>query len=82
MKTTLIVDDTVMRRLKERAARERTTISSLVEAALRSFLDRPTEPHTLEPLPTFRGGRALVDVSNREALHEAMEAAGAEEPDR
>jgi len=42
MKTTLNIDDTVMQRLREEAARRGTTMSALVEAALRSVLARPT----------------------------------------
>ena len=35
MKTTLLIDDQIMRRLKAQAAREGRTLSQLVEAALR-----------------------------------------------
>lgn len=35
MKTTLNIDDGVMARLKEEAARRRTTMSELVEAGIR-----------------------------------------------
>ena len=38
MKTTLIIDDGVMIRLREEAAREGKTLSELVEAALRNML--------------------------------------------
>jgi len=74
MKTTLVIDDGVMRRLKEEAVRRRTTISDLVEAALRALLDRrPGEGDSPPPLPAFDLGRAQVDVSDREALYQAME---------
>ena len=74
MKTTLIIGDGVMARLKQEAARRRTTISALVEAALRRFLqERPNRKH-LPELPSFDGGGALVDVSDRDALYHAMEA--------
>ena len=39
MKTTLVIDDQVMRRLKQEAARQKCTMSYLVEAALRLMLD-------------------------------------------
>ena len=39
MKTTLNIDDTVMRRLREEAARRGTTMSALVEAGIRRILD-------------------------------------------
>lgn len=74
MKTTLVIPDPLMRRLKREAARQRTTISALVERALRLLLDEEARA-TAEPppLPVFSGGRPHVDVANREALYEAME---------
>ncbi|MBN1944532.1 MAG: ribbon-helix-helix protein, CopG family [Bradymonadales bacterium] len=73
MKTTLNIDETVMRRVKEEAARSGTTMSEIVETALRRFLDRPEESVELPELPSFDGGGALVDVTDREALYHAME---------
>lgn len=73
MKTTLVIDDTVLKRLRREAARQGRTISELVEAALRQFLaPRPTR-EALPNLPTFDSGGAYVDVTDREALYEAME---------
>jgi hypothetical protein len=73
MKTTLIIDDQVMRRLKAEAARQGRTLSQLVEAALRLFLERrPAPPVPTAPLPMFQS-RALVDLADREALYRAME---------
>jgi plasmid stability protein len=73
MKTTLNIDEQVMVRLKAEAARQGRTMSEMVETALRRSLepDRPRPP--LRPLPTFRGGRELVDISNRDALYRLME---------
>ena len=74
MKTTLVIDDTIVRRVKERAAAESTTISEIVEAALRLLLDRAEPPRSsLPPLPSWDGGGAQVDISDREALYRAME---------
>jgi hypothetical protein len=74
MKTTLMIDDQVMTRLKEEAARRGRTISELVEAALRLLLQEPpTEGAELPSLPTFDGGRAYVDLADRDALYQAME---------
>jgi Ribbon-helix-helix protein, copG family len=74
MKTTLIIPDPLLRRLKREAARQRTTVSALVERALRLLLEEEEAPsRTLAPLPRFHGGRPRVDVANREALYEAME---------
>lgn len=74
MKTTLNIDDGVMRRLKQEAARRGTTMSALVEAALRRLLDEdPSQQPDLAPLPRFHGGRERVDVSDRDALYDRME---------
>ena len=76
MKTTLNIDDTVMRRLKEAAARRRTTMSALVEAGIRHILAEPTSvagTETLPPLPIWRSGGFRVDIANREALYRVLE---------
>ena len=72
MKTTLQIDDGVMRELKMRAAREGRTMSELVEAALRRLLDERPPDKDLPPLPVMKA-RELVDVSDRDALYRAME---------
>ena len=72
-KTTLTIDEGVMRDLKAEAARRGSTMSELVEAALRRLLEPdPYEPE-LPPLPTFDGGRELVDISDREALYRVFD---------
>lgn len=74
MKTTLLIDDTVFARLKSEAQARQTTISELVEAALRAFLARgKRSAAALPPLPAFSSGGALVDVADRDALFRAME---------
>ena len=73
MKTTLVIDDTIMARLREEAARENRTISEMVEAALRMLLDRRKAPEAPPPLPRWDSGGARVDVADREALYNAME---------
>ena len=77
MKTTLNIDDTVMRRLREEAARRRTTMSALVEAGLRRVLaDSDAEDEDaklLPPLPSWKSGGQRVDISNREELYGVME---------
>ena len=74
MKTTLNIDDTVMKRLKKEAASRGKTMSELVESALRLFLSRPPEKDS-EPrkLPSFQSGGARVDIADRDSLYEAME---------
>jgi hypothetical protein len=75
MKTTLNIDPGVMARLKAEAARRGTTMSALMEAALRQLLERRKPKGELPPLPVFHGGAELVDVADRTALEDAMEGA-------
>ncbi len=73
MKTTLNIDDGVMKRLRKEAARQGKTLSEMVEAALRRSLEKPREAAKVQPLPSFDGAGTLVDVSDRESLYQAME---------
>lgn len=73
MKTTLNISDTVMRELKEEAARQGRTMSEMVEAALRALLRHRTPDTDLPPLPEFSSGGARVCVADREALHDVMD---------
>jgi plasmid stability protein len=77
MKTTLNIDDSVMQRLREEAARRGTTMSQLVEAGLRRILGEEAVPGSarrqLRPLPRWRSGGARVDVADRDALHDLMD---------
>jgi ribbon-helix-helix CopG family protein len=73
MKTTLIIHDTVMERLRQKAARTGFTISEMVEAALRMYLKERPPAKDLPPLPSWHGGRFLVDITDREAMYNALE---------
>jgi len=73
MKTTLNIDDTVMAQLKRESARQRRTMSELVETALRMLFRASKKQGQLPPLPVFRSGGTLVDVADRDALYQAME---------
>lgn len=76
MKTTLNIDDTVMHRLREEAARRGATMSEIVEAGLRLVLDEGAEAKPakkLPRLPSWSSGGATVDVSNRDALYAVMD---------
>ncbi len=73
MKTTLVIDDTIMKKLKREAVARGRTMSELVETALRMMLgDKQPFPDVPE-LPVFDGGRASVDIANRDALYDVME---------
>ncbi len=74
MKTTLNIDDSVMQRLREEAARRGTTMSQLVEAGLRRILDEePVSAEKLPPLPRWDGGPVRVDLADRNALFDVMD---------
>jgi len=73
MKTTLNIDDSVMNLLKQEAARRGCTMSELVESALRLLLTTKEAPRPIPPLPTFKSGGSLVEITDRGALYEAME---------
>lgn len=75
MKTTLNIDDSVMQRLREEAARQGRTMSELVEAGLRLLLEQSGQQvnEVREPLPQWRSGGASVDVADREALYDRMD---------
>jgi hypothetical protein len=73
MKTTLNIDDKVMEQLKREAAKQRRTMSELVESALRLLFQNTKHQKALSPLPSFKGGGYLVDITDREALYQAME---------
>ena len=73
MKTTLNIDDSVMRLLKREAARQGRTMSELVETALRLMFRAKRGRAALPRLPEFRSGGHLVDIADRDALFQAME---------
>ena len=76
MKTTFDIDDDLIRELRAAAARESTTLSALVEAAIRNLLAsmaRPKPSGKLKPLPSWDMGPELADVADRDALYAAME---------
>ena len=75
MKTTLNIDDSVMQRLREEAARRGKTMSELVEAGLCRVLDEPEQivDEVREPLPQWQSGGTWVDVADRDALHDRMD---------
>ena len=74
MKTTLIIPDPVFRELKRRAAERGETLSSLVTEWVRQGLSAGPKPKRPFRLPSFSVGRLLVDVANREALYDALDA--------
>lgn len=73
-KTTLMLPDVIMRRLKEKALSDERSLSSLVEEAVQRYLaGGPAQAAALPPLPVYNGGGFLVDVANREALYDVLD---------
>jgi len=74
MKTTLNIDDTVMQRLREEAARQGRPMGELVEAGLRRILAGGSQSSGDPPeLPVMESGGMRVDVADRNRLYELME---------
>ena len=73
MKTTLNIDDTVMAQLKREAARQKRTMSELVETALRTLFKQQKQAKKLPPLPSFHSGGMYIDPANRNELFRLMD---------
>jgi hypothetical protein len=79
MRTTLNLDDELIREVKQRAARSGQTMTELIETCLRRSLAPP--PPSRRPFklrwPTVKG-RVLpgIDLADRDALYERMEGRG------
>ena len=75
MRTTLIIDDELFRRLKQLAAAEKRTLSDVTQEVLRHGLRaRTARPRRAGvELPAFCMGRALVDISDRDQIYEVFD---------
>lgn len=80
MRTTLDLDDDLMRAAKARAASTGRTLTSLMETALRDLLEREQRvdeaPFQLRWVVVDGGAQPGVDVADRDALHERMDGRG------
>ncbi|MBI1948720.1 MAG: DUF2191 domain-containing protein [Deltaproteobacteria bacterium] len=77
MRTTVSLDDLVLKRAKQAAAARGVSLARLVEDAVRAELERkPAKGAVLElPVSTAQGGlRPGVDLRRNESLWEALEA--------
>ena len=82
MRTTVRLDDALLREAKKRAAERGTTLTALFEEALREKLaraERPAGAGESRPLPTFAGNGPLpgVDLHDTAALLDRMNGADA-----
>ena len=77
MKTTLNLNDHILRRAKSRAARYGITLTRFVEDALRASLTDPEPGHAFRlELKVVRGhAPPNVDISDRDALYDVLDRA-------
>ena len=77
MRTTIDINDELLRAAKTYAAEERKTLKVIFEQALREFLEGPGRDATdSPPIPSFRG-RGMqpgVDLTDNAALEALMNA--------
>jgi hypothetical protein len=76
MRTTLDLEDGLLRRARRKAAEQGRTLTGLIEEALRALLGRPARPprRFRLRLPTRRGTRLPdVDIADRDSLYERLE---------
>jgi len=80
MRTTIKLDDSLLAEAKAHAARTGTTLTAVVENALREAFARRRGEHSgrRADLPVFRGSRLLpgVDLDDSAALLDLMEGTG------
>lgn len=77
MRTTVTIDDGLLRRAKEQAARTGRTLGAVIDDALRVLLaDRPRVGRRVE-LPSDGGSglRPGVDLENKDALADLLDPA-------
>ncbi len=73
MKTTLVLPDPLVDRLKAEATARSVSMSAVVtEALLRMFDSAPTARAPYR-LPTLDGGPTLMDIANREVLYDLLD---------
>lgn len=75
MKTTLNINDQVLKNAKERAARDGVTLTALVEEAIKARLLQDTRRANYRFKPkTVTGKRPPnVDISDRDALYQVID---------
>jgi hypothetical protein len=77
MRTTVRLDDELLREVKVHAAEQRMTLTAVLEEALRELLARRRQPvdRPRVPLPSFKGQglQPGVDLDDSSALLDLME---------
>ena len=77
MRTTIDVNDALLKAVKTRAANEHQSLKETFEQALRAYLAGPSGAKTeAPPIPTFRGHGVQpgVDLTDNAALRAIMDA--------
>lgn len=77
MRTTVNIDDDLLRQARERAARSRRSLGDIVDDALRVLLVEQTQDRRPVTLPVFGGSglRPGVDLEDKEAIAELLDEA-------
>jgi hypothetical protein len=74
MKTTLVLDDALVEQVRQRAKERGVSMSSVVEEAIfRMLTEKATPSHPPLDLPSFNSGGYLVDITDRNAMYDAMD---------
>lgn len=76
MRTTLDINDELLKAAKAHAARHGQSFKALVESALREVLHRPRSGDAAPPIPTFdgKGLQSGVDLTDNAVLEDLMRA--------
>ncbi len=75
MRTTIRLDDALLRQAKARAALDGRSLNEFIEEAVRTAILREEAPRSIAPLPVFGGGalRPGVSLDSGAELLELME---------
>lgn len=78
MRTTIDINDYLLKQARAHAISERKTLKMVVENALRAFLVAPKDGFAVDtpPIPVFRGSGVQpgVDLTDNSALENIMDA--------
>jgi len=76
MRTTVDIDDSLLRQLKQDAARTGRTLGALIEDAVRAANERRSETRAeVEPLVTFGGSGLMpgVDITDTRSVRDLLD---------
>ena len=75
MKTTLVLEDALVERVRQLAKERGVSMSSVVEEAIARMLAEQPAENARPPidLPSFNSGGWLVDITDRNAIYDALD---------